>query len=274
MINKKFNKKGDIEISTIMKTIIVVAVVSIVFIGIIFFPSKAFGFLPNYAPGEDELIRVSETTPIQPFVGDIELEKLEKVISSSKGIIVTNNKIKSCACGINCDNYANAIKQISEEDKVDPLLILSMMIQESDCKVSSEVTGSVGLIQISLKDHCGNYGLDANIEKCRTQLLDPKTNFDVGIKILNEKYKALGTRHPMGNKLYCNNKPCSVKFENGTYYYEFQGCGKRNQYYSGWDAALRGYNGWSCNRNLPAQDYYVDNIRLIHKKLKENAEEN
>jgi hypothetical protein len=125
-------------------------------------------------------------------------------------------------CGSSCEEYANLIQTYSKKYNVDPVLVLSLIMQESDGILSAGSGSSLGLMQVNA-NNCGSYGLPLNSSECRSLLLtNAEKNIEVGIMILIEKYNLF----PEG-KL-------------------FQGCSNRNILYEGWEAALRGYNGWGC----------------------------
>ncbi len=154
------------------------------------------------------------------------------------------NKIgdRICNCGSNCNNYASWIIDSSSKNGIpDPILLLSLMMQESDCTSTAFSGSSVGLMQINLI-HCGNYGLSSDKTECKNQLIqNPELNIEVGAEILKQSYNT---------------------YKNGKL---FNGCSNRGITYTEWDAALRGYNGWGCgydsNGNpFTAQDNYVEEI--------------
>lgn len=142
---------------------------------------------------------------------------------TQKNSPIVNRRFK---CEDRCGEYAKLIEINSKKYNVDPILILSLIMQESDGVASAGSSSSFGLMQIN-GDNCGSYGLPSNLEECKNVLKnDVNKNIEVGLTILNEKY---------------NN------FKEGKI---FQGCSNRNVLYEGWEAALRGYNGWGCGCNL------------------------
>jgi len=149
------------------------------------------------------------------------------------------NKIgdRICNCGDNCNNYSSWITDSSSKNGIpDSILLLSLMMQESDCVSTASSGSSVGLMQINLAN-CGGYGLPSNQDECKNQLINnPQLNIEVGAKILKEKYNT---------------------YKNGKV---FNGCSNRGITYTGWDAALRGYNGWGCNPSFTSQDNYVEEV--------------
>lgn len=75
--------------------------------------------------------------------------------------------------------------------------------------------------------HCGSYGLSSNQEECRKQLTDFEKNIEVGASYLSDLY---------------DKQP-----------FEFICTGKT---YTGWNRALRSYNGPGCNGN----NRYVEDV--------------
>jgi hypothetical protein len=156
---------------------------------------------------------------------------------------------RGCECGDNCEEYARAIEKSSLENGIpNSLLLLSLMMQESDCISSAFSGSSTGLMQINLI-HCGNYGLPLDKIECKKQLIEnTELNIEVGAKILKEYYNTYGE-----GKL-------------------FNGCSNLGITYTGWDAALRGYNGWGCGKDsngnpYVAQDKYVDEVNERYEIL-------
>jgi hypothetical protein len=165
-----------------------------------------------------------------------------KIINYAKDNVVTN---RQCNCGEECENYANFVSQSSNENGIEPVLLLSLMMQESACTKDAVSGSSVGLMQINLAN-CGNYGLPANEEECKTELLNnPQLNIETGAKILLEKYNAY-----RAGKL-------------------FTGCTTEPKTYYEWEAALRGYNGWGCDESFPGQDSFVEEVVQRYNALKE-----
>jgi hypothetical protein len=159
---------------------------------------------------------------------------------------------RKCRCKDSCNSYATFVLDSSQKYGIDPFLLLSLMIQESSCNSNSFSGSSVGLMQINLI-HCGKYGLLEDKEKCKAQLTNNiQLNIDVGAQILKENYKV---------------------WKDGKI---FDGCSQRNVNYTGWDAALRAYNGWGCGTDsegnkIYSQDYFVEEINERATLLKKYA---
>jgi hypothetical protein len=143
---------------------------------------------------------------------------------------------RKCNCGSYCNEYAEWIMQYSAEYIIDePLLLLSIMMQESHCEAEPTMYGSgnagVGLMQIESYEICKDEleidSLDdlkgtSNVEK----------NIACGAIVLKEKYDI-------------------VQASGGSMKYEVNG-----ETYYGWDGALRGYNGWGKG----GDDDYVEKV--------------
>ncbi|MCK9568295.1 lytic transglycosylase domain-containing protein [Candidatus Pacearchaeota archaeon] len=166
----------------------------------------------------------------------------------------SENKLvnRKCSCGDSCNSYVDFILESASKYEIDPFMFLSLMMQESDCTSKAFSGSSVGLMQINLI-HCGKYGLLEDKDKCKEQLLNNiQLNIEVGAKILKESYET--------------SKDGRV----------FQGCSNRNITYFGWEAALRGYNGWGCGTDgsgnkIYSQDSYVEEVVERTELLKKSA---
>jgi len=161
-------------------------------------------------------------------------EEVKKAILYAKENIIVNRK---CRCEDKCEYYAHLIKLYSKKYSIDPLLVLSIIMQESSCeKDVTHITKdeqSCGLMQIP----CSTKNWDnpeTNIEKGTSILKSKKNLFKESCSSKDEcetyatnKWKALGVCD-----WRCNNKKCE-------YYFKPNG-----KWYSGWKAAVRAYNGW------------------------------
>ena len=160
---------------------------------------------------------------------------------------------RKCSCGSYCSDYTAWLVKYSNEYGIpDPLLPLSMMMQESGCNLRPS-DGQV----------CNDYGYCGLMQISETVpgYSDPETNIREGIKHLREKYD---------------------RYKDGK---TADGCLKALEYY-GWEAAVRGYVGWGCNaewleeykRNpgneenvniMKGHDDYVESVMLRYAKLKD-----
>jgi hypothetical protein len=187
-------------------------------------------------------------------IGEAASERnLLEAINYAKANKVVNRK---CNCGSKCEEYATFITKYSSENGIpNPILLLALMMQESDCTYNAFSGSSTGLMQINL-NNCGGYGLPSDKTACKKELIDDQEkNIEVGAKILKEYYNQLkqscsenkDCKHPMGSNKNCDGKICEADCnEEKMCEYEFDGCEKSNRFYNSWEAALRRYNGWGC----------------------------
>jgi len=85
---------------------------------------------------------------------------------------------------------------------------------------------------------------------------DAKKNIDVGAQILKEKYNI------DGGKSRTFSGACTLAYQSTSY--------------TGWNAALRGYNGWGCGEDKDGnkfveQDKFVDEVNHRYEELKKLA---
>ncbi|HLC77734.1 MAG TPA: transglycosylase SLT domain-containing protein [Candidatus Nanoarchaeia archaeon] len=175
-----------------------------------------------------------------------------------------------------CIDYSDAIIKSSQDNLIsDPLLLLALMYKESSCnsKASSESSklpfdkgASYGLMQISGNTWCGNFGLPPKEQKddCVQILLnDPTKNIDIGSKILKSYYRTSPKRYKCGAfRSTDSNTGKTIQNEPAV-----------DKEYTGWEHALRRYNGWGCagyrsdGSEIFADQDYVEKIRDLYKKL-------
>jgi hypothetical protein len=150
-----------------------------------------------------------------------------------------------CLCGEKCKEYGEIIFDESCKENIDPYLILSIMMQESNCnpsakgfnKINGEVSSyDCGLMQINTK----------SLEYCKNLINDPKLVIKEGINILKNKPDNSNIFNPSKNGI------CT-----------------RNIKYSNWPAKIRGYNGWGSG----GSDYYVELILRRYLELKDLTSE-
>lgn len=171
---------------------------------------------------------------------------LTKYINYAAANNVDGNK---CDCGSDCDDYAKWIVKYSQEYSVNSLLILALIIQESSCDqtvYSKDKNGNpvaFGLMQITkstFDDICSDMG-SFDVVKGEN---NAENNIACGMKILNAKYALWESR---GSEYLANNNCDLDKYV------------QQYSTYTGWDAALRGYNTWWCD--LRADVNYVEKIK-------------
>ncbi len=248
MINNiKSNKRGDIPI-----TVLVIGVLLICVTALLSFFSSSISVRNNFV-GIGLIEAMNSQIEENSFYG----RPLGTEASSSEGNIYNaidyakQNKVvnRICNCGDNCNNYAAWMAEAASANSIsNPVLLLSIMMQESDCTSNAYSGSSVGLMQINTM-HCGNYGLPADEAECKKELVDnPKLNIEIGAEILKDSYN-----YYKDGKL-------------------FQGCSQKDITYYEWDAAIRGYNGWGCGKDAAgnlfyAQDNYVEEVKDRQNQL-------
>ena len=150
----------------------------------------------------------------------------------------------------------------SDIEGVDPLLVLSLMIQESNCKQGSvSSSSSVGLMQIegtTFKDICEDNIEGINSFEDVSGEGNEKNNIACGVKILKNKYD-----------IYRNGVKESEPYKNNNYFKDIcDNCISqypKYELYLSWNAALRGYNGWGCNPIGDGADVdYVEHITSLY----------
>ncbi len=238
------NKRGDIPI-----TILVIGVILVCGVALFSFFFSTIQMRNNFS-GIGMVEQLDSQIEENAFYGTspgVLSGNINTAINFAKNNRVGN---RICDCGNSCNDYATWLSQAASENGIpDPILLLSLMMQESDCTLNAFSGSSVGLMQINLAN-CGNYGLPSNQDDCKKQLLEnPQLNIEVGAKILKEKYDA---------------------YKNGKV---FNGCSNRGITYTEWDAALRGYNGWGCGYDssgnpITSQDSYVEEVDQRYDALK------
>ncbi|MFH1376520.1 MAG: LysM peptidoglycan-binding domain-containing protein [Candidatus Woesearchaeota archaeon] len=190
--------------------------------------------------------------------------KLENAIYYAKKNSIVE---RTCDCGDECEDYAKLILENSEKNNIDPLLSLSLMMQESSCNSEAKSGTSCGLYQIP----------------CETSnWKDPEINVPKGHQILREKYGYFNHNVCSLDKdckpkfvNFCGTENCRSDCSDGYCYYEFVGCGSNKRqndnghlFYSGWNAAIRAYNGWGCDTTLKNQDKFADEVWNRYLELK------
>ena len=178
--------------------------------------------------------------------------------SSASG--VTANDLSSamvssqvnCQCGSNCQAYANSLSNASKTYNEDPVLLLSIMIQESNCIQSSnglttQNGNSFGLMQIDANSvgACSGIGATSDINS------NYDKNIQCGALILNQKFST-----------YANGQAQAFPLS-GT-------CNGFSATYTGRDAAVRGYNGYGCG----GDNNYVSEINNIYSALSKIISQN
>lgn len=182
---------------------------------------------------------------------------MSPTVSSSAGLQITSDDIlnamnyakttkvvnRNCNCGTNCQQYSNSIISAANANGEDPLLLLSIMMQESECMQTNsngkivQNGNSYGLMQIdaSTVSDCSAIG-SANDINSNTD----NENIQCGALILKNKYNTYGSKQNTFN------------------------CVTPSKTYTSWDAALRGYNGYGCI----GDNNYVEEVNSRYTALK------
>ncbi|MFB6246418.1 MAG: hypothetical protein ABEI74_02415, partial [Candidatus Pacearchaeota archaeon] len=162
---------------------------------------------------------------------------------------------RTCDCtGSECEDLAKGIISATEQSQVpDPLLVLSIVMQESSCEIGENTAGAKGLMQLTKQttlEICepqmgvGNFSGYYGEAKTKAQ-----NNLDCGTLILS--YKKSSTD---GNVVYsCKQGDQGYKSENR----------REEVRYTGWKAALRGYVGTGCGH-----PYYVEQVMKRYAELR------
>jgi hypothetical protein len=209
-----------------------------------------------FDPTSEEVLSISESSFTKTPGGGVNTVSLDDVIEgrtlakltdlmNSLSSSNTNIVDRKCVCAGNCDYYASLIASAAKTYNIpDELLLLAIMIQESSCNpnVEESSSGDVGLMQINVINCVDAYGLPENNEDQCVAILstNERKNIDVGAHILKDKYNAFNK----GKTYTCNGLSHS---------------------YTGWEAALRGYNGWGGkNCGVPT---YVEDVKYKYFEL-------
>jgi len=173
--------------------------------------------------------------------------------------VFNGESLKSCECGIYCKDYYEFVEQYSLEYDVDPVLVSALIVQESDCNEDAESNvGSHGLMQIeegSFNQTCSDMIDSFELIKGGDNV---ENNIKCGIKIFKAKYNEY-KNGVYESWSYLNNNAFKSLVNNCISAYP------KYETYRGWDAALRGYNGWGCNEN--ADTDYVEKVNAIYSTL-------
>lgn len=172
---------------------------------------------------------------------------------------------KSCECGIDeeCQKLSFWIDKYSKQYKVDPVLVLSAIIQESDCIFDKESSsGAYGLMQVTtlgFNEHCvGLSGLNS-FEDIKG-INNKDKNIQCGVDILLDKYREF--RKGVEKSWSYKNSEAFRKIVDACFvdYPHYKD-------YKDYKAGLRGYNGWGCVE--PQADLvYPEKIYGINSVLK------
>ncbi|MCL5730219.1 MAG: transglycosylase SLT domain-containing protein, partial [Candidatus Pacearchaeota archaeon] len=169
----------------------------------------------------------------------VTLSSLSNAMSSSE---------LNCQCGNNCEQYAQSLINAANTYHVDPVLLLSIMVQESHCNVNAQTSpdssgySSIGLMQIynspsNLQQYCVGKISGISSASDITGAVNYDKNIQCGASVLKSKY----AERPAPQTYTCD--------------------GVTKTYSTPSDAAVRGYLGYGCTNN-PSIDVpsYVDDV--------------
>jgi len=197
---------------------------------------------------EDKKLVISEATNTiepkqEPEENQIEPSDINNLLIAMDYAKTNTVEGRKCKCNDKCNDYANWIIKYSQEfsppdDQLDPLFVLSMVMQESNCEPKSckwdNSQYSCGLMQVNKND----------FTKRGENPLDPETQIKAGIRHLKKKYDSIEYYeriNPRVNSCYDH----------------------KNK----WEKAIHAYNGWLCS-NL----YYIKDIKSRYETLKNPRE--
>ncbi len=165
--------------------------------------------------------------------------------------------------------YSPIVLKKAQEHNIDYFLVKSF-IQVENAQWSEAAKGdgiskpiSYGLMQIQEgtgKNCPGDWKTKA------------EDNINCGIIVLKDKYSLFKhdkcssngeCPHPFKGNL-CTSRQCSSSCNNNVCTYEFTGGTTSSKYYSGWEAAIRAYNGWGTG----GDNSYVEKVTNNYKTLK------
>ncbi len=180
-----------------------------------------------------------------------QLELLMKDLSDGKYQITASGGRQYCSCKENCGNYAESIMKYSEQYGVDPLLMVSLMMKESNCKqsVGNSSAGCVGATQICSYQSCTTGGPQINQLSDLAGEENYNDNIHCGTFLLQNYFESGQNSYPDGRLFTCT-----------------------NTLYQDWGLALRYYNGWVggsyCEKQSNIdQFYYVEKNFEIYDQL-------
>ena len=162
---------------------------------------------------------------------------------------------------------SSLIQKYAQAEGIDPDLIKAIALIESSAQhcndgstqcsknnVKISKAGSLGIMQINVVLPNGHpeWKTDASsICGSGKTAYDIDCNILLGIRMLKEKYNAFKDRPPSNLESNC---PKSSQYYN------------KYLSYRGWNAALRGYNGWGCLKN--SDPGFVENVSDKRDKIK------
>ena len=184
-----------------------------------------------------------------------DLETFKSLVNSLQGEGFSNgygDDLVFCNCGNFCEDLAEEIfSGVSEETGLDPILFLSLIMQESKCNplAKNSGTSAVGMTQIvpdTYKETCSSFSYVDHSDLASLDNLDAQIS--CGIEVLVSK----------ATPSYINTSTNKLKESLVKRYCSNEGLQERYLSYEGWVAALRAYNGLGCSINADVD--YSDKI--------------
>jgi len=185
----------------------------------------------------------------------IPLEDYFKMRSSEELVLILDQAVEEGILASSCKDYLEeAVEVTMKYNLPDPLLLIAMMQRESSCN-AEEVSsgGDVGLMQINPVYWCGKYGLPEAEEDCVQALKNPNRNLDIAAQILKSGYD----NYASDSQTVKYNAQVDKSCDDSAYKRKYKG-------YTGWERALRAYNGFGCSSGVVN---YVENVLNLYEKL-------
>ncbi len=160
-------------------------------------------------------------------------------------------------------NILMAIAAFEHGNAFPPDLLIEHWDESGNVEVSRD-DGGVGLMQITRIDQAkgrhARKGDTSHTVRCGTgdfaenlDVFDLHNNIRCGALFLKEK----NLYYPDGKEYYCENSGLSLP--------------AKRAFYEGWQAAVRGYNGWGCGYNLGSEDS-INRVQSYVEEVMKRAE--
>ena len=196
---------------------------------------------------------------------------IQVVISARDKAVYNGYEYLRCNCGSDnqCEDLSYLIDKYAKQFKLDPILVLSLIVQESGCDQSvvspKKAYGLTQITEVAFEEHCMGMP-NPNSLNSFNQVKEEGNegnNIWCGIRILLDKYYEF--RKGVSE---------SWSYENLDDFKEIvDQCVKKHPLYGeykSWKAGYRGYNGWGCEGS-GADIYYADKVNSIHEMLKDKV---
>jgi len=239
-----------------------------------FIPGGFFGLAANQCvqkSSQEETTPATEIPPVETI--PTQIIEVRRSYNDFSNIVrlASSQEILNPRCSL----YIQEVYTASDTKIPDPLLLFAIMQQESKCDINavSIDQSSWGLMQINTVfqredtgervGHCGDYGLHVDVNECRDQLLSSSIlNVNVGAQVLKNgksdtlTYRCAAFPPPNPTRTTTQKEPAV------------------NKIYTGWETALRRYNGYNCagyrksdDSEIFADHKYVEEVIEIYSKL-------